>query len=255
MRVNAGTDYVSDDGDGTGVNSGTSIMQAHHIMSKNVVSVRADTPVRDVSALMTEKRISGLPVVAANGQVIGIVSQSDLLHRHELGTEVRQKWWLKIFSDPNRMAQEFCKAHGLKAEDVMSRHVLSVGENTDLADVTAILDRNHIKRVPVLRDGKLVGLITRADLVKALMAAPVREGATSVDTASVQRAISDKIRKQTWLNSSYLNVIVENGTVHLWGFVGSAEQRRALRVLVEETDGVTSVDDHLGVGYPALMGV
>lgn len=230
-------------------------MQAHHIMTKNVVSIRTETPVHDIAALMVEKRISGLPVVTAEGQVIGIISQSDLLHRHELRTESKQKWWLKVFSDPDRMAREFSKAHGLKAQDVMSRHVVSVDESTDLADVAAILDRNHIKRVPVLRDGKLIGLIARSDLVKALVKAPARDGSTSVDTAAVQRTIGEKIRKQTWLHSSYLNVIVENGTVHLWGFVASEDQRRALRVLVEETAGVKVIDDHLGVGYPGLVGV
>jgi CBS domain-containing protein len=230
-------------------------MQAHHVMTKSVVSVLPETSVRDISSLMVEKRVSGLPVVAANGQVIGIVSQSDLLHRRELQTETKQKWWLKVFSDPDRIAREFSKAHGLRAQDVMSRHVISVDETTDLADVAAILDRNRIKRVPVLRGGKLVGVIARSDLVKALTKAPVIEGGASIDTAAVQRAISDKIRAQTWLNASYLNVIVEKGTVQLWGFVASEDQRRALRVLVEETAGVKSIDDHLGIGYPTLVGV
>jgi CBS domain-containing protein len=229
-------------------------MQAHDIMTKDVVLVRPDTPVRDIATLMIENRISGLPVVAADGQVVGIVSQSDLLHRHELQTETKQKWWLKVFSDPDRIARAFSKAHGLKARDVMSRHVVSVDENNDLADVAALLDRNRIKRVPVVRNGKLVGLIARSDLVKALVKVPARTGAAHVDAATLHRMIGDKIRGQTWLNTSYLNVIVENGTVQLWGFVASEDQRRALRVLVEETEGVNAVDDHLSVGYPAFAG-
>lgn len=229
-------------------------MQAHHIMTKNVVSVRADTPVHDIAILMVEKRISGLPVLAADGQVMGIVSQSDLLHRHELQTETKQKWWLKVFSDPDRMAREFSKAHGLKARDVMNRHVVSVDENTDLADVAAILDHNHIKRLPVLRHGKLVGLIARSDLVKALVKAPVRDAVATIDHAALHRALAEKMRAQTWLNASFLNVIVDNGTVHLWGFVASEDQRRALHVLVEETAGVKAIEDHLAVGYPALEG-
>jgi CBS domain-containing protein len=229
-------------------------MQAQHIMTKNVLSVGAETPVHDIATLMIEKRISGLPVVTADGQVIGVVSQSDLLHRHELQTETKQKWWLKVFSDPDHMAREFSKAHGLKAQDIMNRHVVSVDESTDLADVAAILDRNHIKRVPVLRNGKLVGLIARSDLVKALVKAPVRDAVATVDPAVLHRALAKKMRAQTWLNASFLNVIVENGTVHLWGFVGSEDQHRALRVLVEETAGVKAIEDHLAVGYPALEG-
>lgn len=227
-------------------------MQAHEIMTKAVVSVRPETSVRDIAALMTDKRVSGVPVLAEDGTVLGIVSQTDLLHRRELGTETKQKWWLKLFSDPDRSAREFSKAHGLKAKDVMTRHVVSVDESTDLADVAAVLDRNRIKRVPVLRNGKMVGLIARSDFVGMLSRTPAAGGGVAVDTASLQRVLREKINAQSWLNASYLNVIIDDGNVQLWGFVGSNEQRRALRVLVEETEGVKSVDDHLGVGYPAM---
>ena len=150
-------------------------MKARDIMTTAVLSVRPETTIREVAALMTERHVSGVPVVNADNRLVGIVSQGDLLHRRELGTESKHKWWLSMFADPDRMAREYSKAHGLRAQDVMTRHVTSVQEDADLADVAAILDRSKIKRVPVLRDGGMVGIITRSDLVKALSQAPDRK--------------------------------------------------------------------------------
>ncbi len=186
------------------------------------------------------------------GELLGIVSQSDLLHRRELGTETRRKWWLKVFADPDTMAREYTKTHGLKAQDVMTRHVTSVQEGAELDDVATILDRSKIKRVPVLRDGRIVGIISRSDLVKALSKVSIEDGPAILDDGALYRALVDKIRTQSWLQTSYLNVVVNDGAVQLWGYVGSSEQRRALRVLVEEMAGVKCIDDRLTVGYPTL---
>ncbi len=229
-------------------------MKANEIMTKTVISIGPETPVREVAALMTEKRISGLPVVA-NGKVLGIVSQSDLLHRQELRTEAKHKWWLRVFSDPDRLATEYTKSHGLKAADVMTRRVVSVTEDTALADVAATLDRNGIKRVPVLSGGRLVGLIARSDLVKALTQAPSPIKAAAVDNGTLQRTLSDKMKAQDWLSATYLNTVVEDGRVELWGYIDTAAQHRALRVLVEETTGVKAVEDHLIVGRLPISAV
>jgi CBS domain-containing protein len=222
-------------------------MKARDIMTKTVVSIRPETPVREVAALMTEKRVSGVPVVA-DGKVLGIVSQGDLLHRQKLGTEAKHRWWLRVFSDPDRLATEYTKSHGLKAADIMARKVISVSEDTELTDVAATLDRNGIKRVPVLCDGKIVGLITRSDLVKALSQAPSRAHAMTVDNGTLQRTLSDKMKAQDWLSATYLNTVVTDGRVELWGHIDTAAQHRALHVLVEDTAGVTAVEDHLIVG-------
>lgn len=223
-------------------------MKARDIMTTAVISVRATTPVREVASLMIEKHISGVPVLGADGKVQGIVSQSDLLHRHELGTEIKRKWWLRAFSDPDRLATEFTKSHGLRAGDVMTRHVVSVQEDADLADVAAILDRNKIKRVTVLRNGELVGLISRTDLVNALKDSPATAAGAPIENAVLHRVLADKMKAQPWLSTGYLNMIVSNGAVQLWGHVESQVQHRALRVLIDETAGVTQVDDHLVVG-------
>ncbi len=230
-------------------------MKARDIMTTNVLSVSPDTSVKEAATLMTERHVSGLPVISADKKIVGIVSQSDLLHRKEIGTEARRKWWLRVFGDPDRMAREYTKAHGLKVQDVMTRHVTSIQEEAELADVAAILDRNKIKRVPVVRDGVVVGIIARSDLVKALSMTPSKTSTATLDNSTLHRNLTDKVRTLPWLETSYLNVVVNDGVVRLWGYVGSNDQRRALRVLVEETEGVKSVEDNLTVGYPTLGAV
>jgi CBS domain-containing protein len=227
-------------------------MKAHEIMTREVISVKPETPVREIAALMTERRISGVPVLGSEGKLLGIVSQSDLLHRKEIGTEARRKWWLRVFSDPDRLAREYSKTHGVRAQDVMTRHVISIKDGAELGEVAAIFDRSRIKRVPVMRDGKMVGLIARSDLVKALSRTAATVAAGSVGDGDLQRVLNDKMKGQPWLDASFVSVIVENGRVQLWGLVSSDDQRQALHTLVEETAGVKNVEDRLSVGRPAM---
>jgi CBS-domain-containing membrane protein len=223
-------------------------MKAKDIMTSDVISIRPEASVRDAAALMTEKRISGIPVIAADGSLVGVLSQSDLLHRRELGTETRRKWWLQVFSDPDRLAGEYTKSHGLHASDVMTRHVVSIAPETELADVAAILDSNRIKRLPVLENGRLVGIITRSDLVKALYSKTEKPTRLAISDAELQKTLADRMRAEAWLNTTYVNTVVTDGTVGLWGQVDTEAQYRALRVLVEETPGVNAIDDHIKIG-------
>jgi CBS domain-containing protein len=223
-------------------------MKARDIMTTAVISVTDTTLVRDVAALMIEKRVSGVPVLSADGKIQGIVSQSDLLHRNELGTDIKRKWWLRAFTDADQLATEYAKAHGLKAADVMTRHIVSVQDDADISDVAAILDRNKIKRVLVMRNGTLVGVLSRTDLVNALKDSRPLAAGEPIQNAVLHRALLDKMKAQPWLSTGYLNVIVSDGAVQLWGHVETQAQHRALRVLVDETPGVTKVEDHLAVG-------
>ena len=227
-------------------------MKAHEIMSKNVVTVSPTASVREVAALMTENRISGIPVVSDDGTVVGIVSESDLLRRAEIGTEAKRKWWLTFFSDPDAMAREYTKAHGLKAGDIMTRQVVSVTEDADLKEIADTLESQKIKRIPVLRDGKLAGIISRADLVRAFGKAQVAGQVTTVDDDALYKLLHSKMRAQDWLDGTFLNVSVRNGVAELRGFIASAEQRRALRILIEGTSGIREVDDQLTIGMPEL---
>lgn len=223
-------------------------MKAKDIMTADVITIRPDTTVREVAKLMTEKHISGVPVVDAEGRLLGLLSQSDLLHRQELGTETRRKWWLHVFADPDRLAMEYTKSHGLKAGDIMSKHIISVSPETELADVAAILDKNRIKRVPVMANGALVGIVTRTDLVKALQHTQPTRTSVAPDDATLQQTLTGRMKEQPWLNATYISTVVDDGKVTLSGHVASAAQHRALRVLVEETAGVSAIDDHLHVG-------
>jgi CBS domain-containing protein len=220
-------------------------MRARDIMTKDVVTVSRSTLVADIAAILVKHRISGVPVVTDDRQVIGIVSESDLLHRAETGTEVKRNWWLILFSDPDRMAREYTKAHGLRAEHVMSRTVVSVAVDADAGEVADVLDHHRIKRVPVIDDGRLVGLITRSDLVRVLAGVEIGKPIARNGNGAVQKALIDRIVAQPWLNATFLTPVVNDGAIDLWGYIGSEEQRRALYVLVEEVAGAREIRDHM----------
>lgn len=203
---------------------------------------------------MTDKRLSGLPVVAAGGRVVGILTASDLLHRVETQTEKRKSWFASFFADPDQIAREYAKAHGLKVHEVMSRHVISVRDDVSLSEVAEVLDSNRLKRVPVVRDGSLVGIISRSDLVRALSQVSVGKPIERSDDATLQRDIMEKIRKLTWLDSGYINITVKDGIVEAWGMVPSADQHNALRVLIEEVAGIGRLEDRLTVSRPSAGG-
>ena len=230
-------------------------MKAHEIMTRDVMTVRSDTSVRDIAALMVEKHISGVPVLTDDGKLIGMVSQSDLLHRAEVGTDRKHKWWFRILANSSALAREYSKAHGLRARDIMSRYVVSVRDDAELRDVADILDKRRIKRVPVVRGDRLVGLITRGDLVRALSQVQVSTAVKAISNADLHKMLYDRIRSQSWINDNYISLTVNDGIVELAGFVERDDQRNALRVLVEETDGVNRVDDKISVGFPFRGGV
>lgn len=173
-------------------------MRAVDVMTTKVITVDPDASVLAVAKLLSEQAISGVPVVDAAGQLVGIVSEGDLLHRVETGTERhrgeplagrRRSWWLETIGSPRELARDFLKSHGRTAADVMTREVISVTETAELADVAMLLETKRIKRVPVLRDGKLVGIVSRANLVRAL-AATTSEPA--IDADSDDRGIREK---------------------------------------------------------------
>jgi CBS domain-containing protein len=220
-------------------------MQASDVMTKDVVTVGPETTVGDIAALLVTHRIGAVPVVSGDGKLIGIVSQTDLVHRSETGTEKRREWWLEAFADPDARAREYVKSHGQKARDVMTRIVVSVSESASLAEVADVLDANRIRQVPVISQGRLAGIISRANLVRALAEVSITAPATRPDGGALQKAIWDQIKAQPWLKTAFVNLSVKDGVVDLWGAVESHDQRRALKVLVEGVPGVAKVEDNV----------
>src|SRR5262245_17089511 len=220
-------------------------MQARDVMTKDIVTVGPDATVGEIAALLVTYRIGAVPVVSGDRKVLGIVSQTDLAHRSETGTEKRRKWWLDVFADPDEKAREYVKSHGHKAQDVMTRFVVSVAATASLAEVADVLDTHSIRQVPVMSNGQLAGMISRADLVRALAQVRITAPATRPDNGALQKAIWDEIKAQDWLKSAFVNLAVKDGVVELWGAVDSDEQRRALKVLVEGVGGVAKVVDNV----------
>jgi CBS domain-containing protein len=249
-------------------------MQAQDIMTRDVVTVRPEALVQAIARLLLERGISGVPVVDATGQVLGLVTEGDLLRRPENETEAAPRWWLRGFGDSAALADAYTKSHGLHARDVMTRPPVTVPPTMPVGDVAALMERRHIKRVPVVEGGveggRLVGLVTRANLLRGLAGgrADKRDDkrddkrpdmlADKVgdqrDLGPTDREIHARLRaelaRQEWASPWLRTVTVENGRVDMWGFVASEAERRALRVVAERTPGVVAVEDHLTVRAP-----
>lgn len=226
-------------------------MKARDIMSTKVVTVSPSTSVRDIAGLMVEKHVSGLPVLNDNGTLVGIVSEGDLLRRPEIGTQKHRRRWVSFFSGVDSQAREFTKSHALRAGDVMTEQVIHVSEQTPLGDVVGLMEKHNIKRLPVLSDGKLVGIVSRADLLRALAARqadPMPPPAES--DATIRAAMNDVLKNEEWAMSAMVNVIVSEGVVHLWGVIDSDDQRQALRVAAENIPGVAAIEEHLSFSLP-----
>ncbi len=220
-------------------------MQAKDIMTTRVVTVPPDEPISQIAAILVERNISAVPVVDADDTLCGIVSEGDLLHRAEIGTDrPAGSWWLKMFKDPGKLADEYTKTHGKCARDVMTATVITVDENATLPEIAETLERNHVKRVPVLSDGKLVGIVSRANIVREIASAPKMEIRFDSDDKTIRSTIEKRLAEQTWASAGSTTITVRGGVVDLWGTVGSTEEIPATKILAEEVDGVKEVKDH-----------
>ncbi|CAB3789768.1 hypothetical protein LMG28614_02996 [Paraburkholderia ultramafica] len=231
-------------------------MRAFDVMTSNVVSVRPDLSVREVARIFVEKRISGAPVVDAAGDIVGIISEGDLLRRVELGTDKRRRAsWLDLFSASDD-ARDYIKSHGMKVEDVMSREVVSVDEDTPISEVATLLETQRIKRVPVTRAGKLSGIVSRANLIQALASLaeePAGEGGAAVTDREIRAMLMGELAGHKWAFAGR-NIVVSDGVIHLWGVFHSVESVDAVRVAAESIPGVKGVEDHTEP-YPIMPGI
>ncbi len=226
-------------------------MKAKDVMTEDVVSVAPDASVESIARLLLERRISAVPVIDAAGRLLGIVSEGDLMRRAETRTERRASWWLELLDGREGSAERYLKSHGLVARDVMTPKPVTVKESTPLENIATLLERNRIKRVPVLRGSKVVGIVSRANLLHALVAAADRPTKRRKASAPSRKEVLREIRA-AGQSPDFVNVVVEGGVVHLWGGVESQGQRNAIALAARRSPGVREIRNHLFV-MPARM--
>lgn len=221
-------------------------MHVKDIMTASVITVLESTPIADAAQTLLEHRISAAPVLSDTGTLVGIVSEGDFMRRAQ-GDSYQRSWWLRLIADPGMNASDYVKAHGGQVKDVMTTELVTASEDMAVTSVARLLEAEHIKRVPVVRDSKLVGIVSRADILRGIAARGARDPSPASPSDQAMRAqILEKVEEASWAPTYGLSVFVNEGVVEIWGVVEATEQRDALRVLAQTVPGVKQVDLHLG---------
>jgi CBS domain-containing protein len=220
-------------------------MNAEDVMTTRVISVSPDDSILHAARLMLQQRISGLPVVDADRGIVGIVSEGDFLRRVELGTQRRRPRWIEYLLTAGKRADEYVHAHGRKVGEVMTHDPKTIEESTPLDEVVEIMERCRVKRLPVVRNGKLVGIITRANLLRALASLAQEVEPPARDDATIRNWLMADLEKRDWAPLALISIVVRNGIVELWGTITDERQRQAITVAAENIPGVKGVRDHL----------
>lgn len=223
-------------------------MRARDVMTTEVLTVSPGTSVTEVAKLLLEKRISGAPVVDEAGSLIGIICEGDLMRRAELGPGRRRQG---EGSSAEKKAEAYVKAHGLTAGDVMTKEVVTINEHEPLDRIAMMFEERRIKRAPVVRDGKIVGIVSRANLLRGLAGSKVEE--TGPDDKEIRSAILVAAEQDAGVRTPLVGVTVSGGVVHLWGDVATDVEREAIRVVAETAEGVREVHNHIRVLPPSVL--
>lgn len=227
-------------------------MSVRDVMTSPVISVTPETSVRDALKLMLDKRISGLPVVDDAGLLLGVVSEGDFLRRSELGTERRRPGWLDFILGSGRAAEDYAHSHGRTVAEVMTRDVVTVSHNSPLDEAVALMEKRHVRRLPVT-DGDALGIVTRSDILRALLPkieTPCDAEETAADAApstdeAIRAAIVQEFKNQSWAPAAMVEVRVVDGVVELGGSIVDERQRSAIRIIAENVHGVRAVKDKM----------
>jgi CBS domain-containing protein len=224
-------------------------MRAVDVMVRDVVTVHPETGVADAIKLLAEHDVSALPVLDDAGNLVGMLSEADLIHRVEIGTEKRRPWWQEAVTGASTLAADFAKSHGKKVGEVMAPGVISVSEDIPLSEIATLFERKGIKRVPVVKDGKLVGIVSRANLIQALATVVGGMDQHNETDRQIRLELMSRLREQSWTDFGSRNITVSDRVVHLWGLVGSEAERKALLALAEGVPGVSRVADEMIPAY------
>lgn len=219
-------------------------MRAHQIMTRSVASVTPDTTILEAANIMLRRHVSALPVLDRAGKLVGIVSEGDFIRRSEIGTQRKRGRWLGFLLGPGQAADDFVREHGRKVSEVMSPAPLTVTEETSLEEIVASMETNGVKRLPVMRGDKLVGIVSRADLLHAVMSVAREIPDPTADDDHIRRRVIDVLEKNDWCPMG-LGVVVRDGIVHLSGIITEERSRQAAIVGAENVAGVKKVHDHL----------
>jgi CBS domain-containing protein len=227
-------------------------MRAGDVMTERVLRATPGTTVSDIAQILYERQISALPVIDDDGRVVGIVTEGDLMRRPEIGTVRKQPGDLDSFAERTVRAAAYIKAHGLTAADVMTRHVVTVTKDTPLAVVAELMEKHRIKRVPVIDGGKLVGIVSRLDLVRAVTVSGLKEPHAPLNDEEIKGRLAAEIAREGWKLDPSAKIVVFEGVVHLFGAITSALEQRALATAARNVPGVREVQDHLEVREPRI---
>jgi CBS domain-containing protein len=220
------------------------VMRAHQIMTRRVVTVKPEATVLEAANLMLQHHISGLPVVDAAGKLIGIVSEGDFIRRSEIGTGRKRGRWLKFILGPGKAASDFVHEHGRKISEIMVASPVTIQEETPLDEIVELMEKNNVKRLPVVSGDRLVGIVSRANLLQAVASLAREIPDPTADDAHIRKRIIDVMEKNDWCPFG-LSVIVRDGIVHLTGLITNEHSRQAAVVAAESVAGVKKVHDHL----------
>ena len=219
-------------------------MRAHQIMTRKVISVKPDTSIADAANTMLQQHISGLPVVGEAGNLVGIISEGDFIRRAEIGTQRKRGRWLKFLVGPGRAATDFVHEQGRKVDEIMTAHPLTVPEDTTLEEIVTVMEKNHVKRLPVMRGDQMVGIVTRANLLQAVADLARDVPDPTADDDHIRNRVIAAIESADWMPIA-LSVTVRDGIVHLSGVISEERSRQAAIVAAENVAGVKVVHDHL----------
>lgn len=220
-------------------------MNVSDVMTPNVLAVSPEASVVTAAQLMLQKRISGVPVINEAGALVGIVTEGDFLRRAETGTAPRRSRWIEFFMGPGRLADEYVRLSGRKVSDVMTQEVQTVPPDAPLEQVVELMERHNIKRLPVVDDGKVVGIVTRANLLHAVVSFADQPAPISAGDSTIRDQVLAAVKDQPWSPVTTIDVAVRDGVVRLSGVITDERQRQALRVAAENVPGVKEVEDNM----------